>query len=178
MYEVLQNGSTVPKVAYSHEAPVLCVKFSPDGTKLISGGGDKAGRLYDIQTGQSQQVAQHQDTIKSTLYVDQQNIIATASWDKTIAYWDLRSPTPIGTLNLSERIYSMDVHIGNKLLVAGTADKNVTLVDLSNPTTIYKAEKSPLKHQTRRVACFSVGKGYAISSIEGRVGIQYTENTT
>lgn len=34
---------------------------------------------------------------------------------------------------------------------------------------------SPLKWQTRTVSCFTDSKGYAIGSIEGRVGIQYVE---
>lgn len=150
---------------------MLCVKWSPDGTKLVSGGADKAGKLYDVNTGQSQQIAQHSEAIKSILYINE-NIVATASWDKTIAYWDTRSPQQVGLVQLSERVYSMD-SCGGALLVAATADRNVSIIDLSNPTVVFKSEQSPLKHQTRKVSCFTVGKGYAISSIEGRVGIQY-----
>lgn len=32
---------------------------------------------------------------------------------------------------------------------------------------------SPLKHQTRTVACFADGASFAVGSIEGRVAIQY-----
>jgi mRNA export factor len=35
---------------------------------------------------------------------------------------------------------------------------------------------SPLKWQTRTVSCFADSKGFAIGSIEGRVGIQYVED--
>lgn len=160
------------KVAYPHEAPVLCVKWSPDGTRLVSGGADNAARLYDVNTGQSHQIAQHREPVKSVLYINE-NIVATGSWDRTIAYWDTRSPQPIGVVNLSERLYSMD-SVGD-LLVAGTADNTISVIDLSNPTTVFKYEPSPLKLQGRKVACFTVGKGYAVSSIEGRVGIQYID---
>jgi hypothetical protein len=34
---------------------------------------------------------------------------------------------------------------------------------------------SPLKHQTRIVACFPNATGFAIGSTEGRVGIQYLD---
>lgn len=33
--------------------------------------------------------------------------------------------------------------------------------------------ESSLKHQTRTVACFPDGKGYVLSSIEGRVAVEY-----
>jgi WD40 repeat protein len=56
-----------------------------DGTKILSGGADKAGRMYDVATGQSSQVAAHDAPIKSIRYVDQQGgILATGSWDKTL----------------------------------------------------------------------------------------------
>jgi mRNA export factor len=69
----------------------------------------------------------------------------------------------------------MDSAMNQQLLVAGTADRMMTIIDLSNPTVVFKNEQSPLKYQTRRVSCFTVGKGYAVSSIEGRVGIQYID---
>jgi len=35
---------------------------------------------------------------------------------------------------------------------------------------------SPLKWQTRVVSCFPQGNGFAVGSIEGRVGIQYIDD--
>jgi mRNA export factor len=39
-----------------------------------------------------------------------------------------------------------------------------------------KQLQSPLKMQTRVVSCFPNGSGFAIGSIEGRVGINYVED--
>ncbi|KAI8093316.1 WD40-repeat-containing domain protein [Halteromyces radiatus] len=175
IYEIQPSGQSIPKASYAHEAPVLCVTWSKDGTKVVSGGADKAGRMYDIATGQTTQIAGHDEAIKSVLFLDQgQQILATGSWDKTVKYWDLRSPQPIGTVVLPERVYSMDSR--QQLMVVGTADRHVVLFDLNNPTTIFKQTISPLKWQTRSVACFIDGSGYAIGSIEGRVGIQYIDD--
>ncbi|CAO3667879.1 unnamed protein product [Rhizopus microsporus] len=174
LYEVQPTGNTVPKASYNHEGPVLCVDWSKDGTAVVSGGTDKAARMYNIVTGQSTQVAAHDEPIKAVKFLDgQANILATGSWDKTIKYWDTRSPTPVGTVQLPERLYSMDTK--NGLLVAATADRHVLVFNLSNPTTIYKKTISPLKWQSRAVSCFIDGKGYAIGSIEGRLGIQYID---
>ncbi|KAI9319861.1 WD40-repeat-containing domain protein [Dichotomocladium elegans] len=174
IYEVQPNGSTTPKAAYAHEAPALCVTWSKDGTKVVSGGGDKAARMMDITTGQTTQVAEHAEPIRCVKFLDQgQSILATGSWDKTIKYWDTRSPQPIGTVQLPERLYTMDTK-GN-LLVAGTANRHILLFDLNNPTTIFKQRLSPLKWQTRAVSCFTDGSGYAVGSIEGRLAIQYLE---
>jgi mRNA export factor len=109
VYEVQQNGQTQPKVLYSHEAPVLSVcwnKVRPqrkcpvirslmyvygfacatqDGSKILSGGADKAGRCFDVTTGQPTQVAAHNEPIRSVRWVEAEGgLLATASWDKTV----------------------------------------------------------------------------------------------
>ncbi len=62
------------------------------------------------------------------------------------------------------------------LMVVGTADKHVCVINLNNPGQIFKQLVSPLKWQTRCIGTFHNGSGYAIGSIEGRVGIQYIED--
>ncbi|KAF9306996.1 hypothetical protein BGZ74_001117 [Mortierella antarctica] len=175
IYEIQANGSSQAKAMYSHTAPALCCAWSKDGTKLASGGADKIGKLFDVSTGQSTQVAQHEAPIREVRWVDGPNpILATGSWDKTIKYWDTRQPTPISTIALPERLYAMDSVF--PLLVAGTADRHVVIYNLNNPSTPFKQLTSPLKWQTRTIACFPGGNGYGIGSIEGRVAIQYVED--
>jgi WD40 repeat protein len=55
-----------------------------DGTKVISGGADKAARVYDVNTGQTSQIAQHDAPIKNVRWIDAngQGLVATGSWDK------------------------------------------------------------------------------------------------
>lgn len=87
IYEVGQSVNG--KAAYSHEAPVLDVCWSKDGTKALSGGVDNAARMYDLQTGQTSQVAQHQAPIRCVRWIDMQNgLLATGSWDKTLKVSD------------------------------------------------------------------------------------------
>lgn len=58
-----------------------------DGTKVISGGADKAARVFDVQTGQMSQVAQHDEPIKCLRWIDMQGgLLATGSWDK-VRFW-------------------------------------------------------------------------------------------
>lgn len=53
---------------------------------MLSGGADNAARMFDVTTGQSQQVAQHDAPVKVVRWIDapQGGILATGSWDKTI----------------------------------------------------------------------------------------------
>lgn len=102
-------------------------------------------------------------------------MLVTGSWDKTIKYWDIRASNvaPVITVNAQERIYTMDVK--DKLLVVGTADRYIDIINLDNPNQFYKTMQSPLKWQTRVVSCFTDATGFAVGSIEGRCAIQYVE---
>ncbi|KAI9142924.1 WD40-repeat-containing domain protein [Paraphysoderma sedebokerense] len=182
IWEVQPNGSSVGKAMYPHDGPVLSCVWSKDGTKVASGGCDKSAKLYDLNTGQAVQVAAHDAPIRHVRWADETStVLATGSWDKTVKYWDLRSPTPVAQVSLPERVYAMDVIF--PLLVVGTAgtpgtpSKRPLLVyNLKSPAQPYKQIESPLKFQTRTVSCFPNGTGFAVGSIEGRVAIQYVED--
>ncbi|KAG9304958.1 hypothetical protein G9A89_003127 [Geosiphon pyriformis] len=176
IYEVNSTtGSALGKALYPHEAPALCCTWSKDGTKILSGGADKAGRMFDVTTGTAAQIAQHDAPIKCIKWVDSGTspVVATGSWDKTVKYWDMRMSTPVLSVNLPERCYAMDLVF--PLMVVATAERHVVVYNMLNPSQVYKTAQSPLKWQTRTVACFINGTGYAIGSIEGRVGIQYLD---
>ena len=57
------------------------------------------------------------------VHINQQPILCTASWDKTLRYWDMRQPQPMHQQAMPERVYAMDVK--NNLLVAGLANRHI-----------------------------------------------------
>lgn len=146
---------------------------------MVGAGADKAARLLDLSANgaPAQQVAAHDQPIRCARFVDVQGqatpVLVTGSWDKTIKYWDLRQSTPAATVQCQERVYSIDAK--DQLLIAGTADRYVNVINLGKPGEIYKTVQSPLKWQTRVVSCFSDATGFAVGSIEGRCAIQYVE---
>jgi mRNA export factor len=165
----------IQKASIQHDAPALCCTWSQDGSKVFSGGADKQIRAMDMNTGQVVSFAAHDAPVKSLRWMDHASspALISGSWDKTLKYWDLRQSQPAAVISLPERCYSMDV--AGSLLVAACAERHVVIVNLSQPTTIFKTLPSPLKWQTRSISCMPNGLGYAIGSIEGRVGIQYVE---
>ena len=111
--------------------------------------------MFDVATGQATQIAQHDAPIKAVRWIDspQGGILATGSWDKTIKvrnarfvqdmsanalsqYWDLRTPSPVATVQLPERCYSMDVQY--PLMVVGAAERHIQIYNLTAPTTVFK----------------------------------------
>lgn len=150
---------------------------SQDGSKVISGGADKAARCFDLGSAQTSQVAAHEQPIRVVKFITHPQageMLVTGSWDKTIKYWDLRQPTPAATVQMPERVYTMDV--SQSLLVVGTADRHLPVINIQNPNAIFKTLTSPLKWQTRVVSCFPDATGFAVGSTEGRCAIQYVDD--
>jgi hypothetical protein len=126
---------------------------------------------------------EHDDHAFSTFHI-------AGGWDKKLKYWDLRTQAAIGEVTLEEKVCAMDTR--ERLLVVGTADqppptpntlqpqadrmRKIWIFDLSNPTTPWKIDASPLQYQTRCLAAYPDNTGYLVGSIEGRVGVQNFEN--
>ncbi len=129
----------------------------------------------DVATGQQLTLNAHEQPVKTLKWMSTANaqVLVSGSWDKTLKYWDLRQPTPMATVMLPERCYTMD--IAQDLLVVGTAERHICIYNLTNPTQLYKNMPSPLKWQTKTIACYHDGTGFAVGSIEGRVGLQWID---
>mmetsp|Transcript_21674 Transcript_21674/g.55191 ORF Transcript_21674/g.55191 Transcript_21674/m.55191 type:complete len:355 (-) Transcript_21674:490-1554(-) len=175
VWDIQQTGQTVPKAQNKdHQQPVLCTAWKQDGSAIFTGGCDKTVRMWNLGSNQSQQVAAHDAPVRHCFYVPTMNMLITGSWDKTIRFWDCRQPSPVHTQTMSERIYAMDVNY--PLAVVGTADRNLTVYDLTKPQAPFKTIQSQLKWQTRCVSCFPDKTGYLVGSIEGRVAVQHVDD--
>lgn len=163
---------------HENSQPALCSAFSSDGGTVFTGGVDNAVRMWTL--GQQlttpnavpQQIGAHTAPVKSIGFLKSSNMIVSGGLDKKLNFWDARSPNPVGSIDLPERCYDIDVR--ENLMVVATADRSVLVYDVSGSQPREHVRKqSPLKYQTRCVSCFPDMSGFAIGSIEGRVGIQY-----
>uniref|UniRef100_A0A672IQT4 Rae1 protein homolog n=1 Tax=Salarias fasciatus TaxID=181472 RepID=A0A672IQT4_SALFA len=174
-WEVQDNGQTVPKA--QQISAVLC----------ISGRSQTAHHV----------ASQHDGPIKAIHWIKAPNYscIMTGSWDKTLKFWDTRSPNPMMSLQMPERCYCADVVY--PMAVVATAERGLIVYQLENQPSEFRRIDSPLKHQVniyfflihsrltcpalvfqhRCVAIFKDKQnkptGFALGSIEGRVAIHY-----
>lgn len=182
VYEIqAATRGTIAKTAISHEGPAFSCAWSPDGTKLASVGSDKCIRILDLGSGGQTIVHQnaHDAPIRHCRWtvVNGAVILITGGWDRQVKYWMINGAVvnQMGMLNLPERCFAMDC--AGSLLVVGTAERHAIIVDLSaNPMQPARPPTAtPLKMQTRAVACFPDATGYAMGSIEGRACVQYVD---
>lgn len=179
-WEVQESGGQVralPKAQVNHEnnSPVLDSCFSADGSTVFSVGADKAVRMW--QLGQNppnnvpQQIGSHDQPIKSVAFLPATNLVCSGGWDKMLKFWDARQPNPVGTLQLPERCHDIDVR--DSLMVVACAGRHIISYNVSGQPVEHQRKESPLKFQSRCIAAFPDTTGYAVGSIEGRVGIHY-----
>jgi len=165
------------KNTVNHEgnAPVLDCCMSPDGNTVFSVGADKAVRMW--QLGQAppnnvpQQIGSHDQPIKSVGFLKSSNMIVSGGYDKMLKFWDARQPNPVAQIQLPERVYDLDV--SDSLMVVACAGRHILTYNVQGQPQEHERKESPLKFQSRCVAAFPDNTGYAVGSIEGRVGIQY-----
>ncbi len=181
VWEVGANGTAQPKAQQKVAAPILCSTWSGDNSRIFLGGCDSQARMWSLGANQVVQVAQHAGPIKEIAYINELNLLLTASWDKSLKYWDLRQQTgqPALTVPLPDRVYAMDMLY--PVLVVCTAEKtqkNIQIYDISNPNNLtrpYRVSENLLKHQSRCCSIFPDKSGFAVGSIEGRVAILHVQ---
>lgn len=173
LWEITQTGQANPMSSTTAEGPVLCSTWGADGQTVFFAGCDSKVRCWNLGSGQTTPIGQHNAPIKTINWVSNLNCVLTGGWDNSLRYWDGRSPNAVCTVPLNEKVYCADVK--NNLCVVGTSERDIYIFDLTKPQTPYKKISSPLKWQFRCVACFPDTTGFAVGSIEGRVAINHVE---
>lgn len=129
--------------------------------------------MFDLQTNAETIVGFHNSPIRCLEHSIDNNLMITGGWDSQLKLWDGRSPNAIGTYIQPDRIYTFDV-CGNTIVV-GTAERRVLVWDLKNMSYPQQRRESSLKFQTRFIRCFSNKEGFVLSSVEGRVAVEYLD---
>lgn len=134
----------------------------------------------NLSTGAQTVLSSHNAGVKSVLYARSQNLLISAAWDSTLHIHHLSHPSksPV-TISLPNKPFSLSL-TATKLVVAmaSRALHIYTLADLASDSAAqgiepWQRRESSLKFMTRAVACMPNDQGYASSSIEGRVAVEW-----
>lgn len=172
------NGENAnPKTLISHEQklPALTTCWHLDGTKVFSGGADKKGKLIDLNSNQTIQVAEHSAAIIGSAIAPGPNnmgpVLITCGYDKFLKFWDLKAPNPIFQYQFGSVCTALDVR--SDLMVVALMDGKHSIFNLREPQKPQKEFESVFKLPSKSIACFNGGDGFLYSTIEGRCQIQF-----
>lgn len=174
LYDVSANKQ---RIQYTHEAPVFDVAFQGNNW-CWSGGADNQLKRFDFQSYTDSTVGYHNEPIRVVEYVSDVNLVASGGWDSQLKLWDPRLSDssqlkPIASHLLPDKVYTMSV-CGDKLII-GTAGRKVVIWDLKMMT--HELRESQIKYQIRCIKAFADHTGFVVSSIEGRVAVEYLDQS-
>ena len=125
----------IVKRLHEHKAGIWNIAFSSD-KKLFASAGDGV-ILWDSSNYKSIGYLEHQD-ILSIAFSPDNKILASASLDKTVRLWDIKTQTSIGQPLLGHEGWVMSVAFSpdGKILASASWDKTIRLWDIKTQTSI------------------------------------------
>lgn len=127
-------GTALMAVLRGHEAQVICVAPSLDGTRIVSGSRDGHLRVWDAVSGAELAVLHgHEGSVWSVAFSPDETRIASGSSDQTVRLWDSTSGEELIVLRGHEREITSVAFSPNGLRMAsGSRDQTVRVWDATS----------------------------------------------
>lgn len=182
-------------------SPILDFCFTPHGI-VVAGLSQAVGLLANPGATAAQQepekvlLSVHGGASNKVAYSEEQNIVVSTSWDATMHVHDLDTLRYIA-VRLPEKAFALSLSVDRA--VVAMAERKVNIYELAALKALvlekgveaqsaketdpvareilhaepWQQRESSLKFMTRAIACLPNGEGFAASSIEGRVGVEF-----
>ncbi|KOS22792.1 Mitotic checkpoint protein [Escovopsis weberi] len=197
LYDIANGPSENNLVdTFEHRAPILDVCYGADDNEAFTAGMDWTVNRVNLQTGEMTTLSKHDAPpqprdgrsngtgMQWLIYVE--GILVSASWDCSLNLHNLNDPSssPI-RVPLPGKPHAL-AGSPTKVVVAMTG-RVINIYDIDTITALFASggtelkpwqqRESSLRYLTRAVSCMPNDAGYATSSIEGRVAVEWFEDT-
>lgn len=153
-----------------NESPLLDCCFG-SSTTAFSGSLDNKVNMYDLTTQTKTVLCEHQGGVRCVQWSSEKNSVFSASWDSKLKAMDPRSFSTEHTIDLPNKAFSMDL-LNNTLAIA-MADKRIHIYDIRNLSQPSQTRDTTLKYMLKCIRLMPQAEGFACSSIEGRVALEF-----
>ena len=177
IWEVSGAGqeAAAPRARVSASAPLLaaCFAHPSDSSRVFIAGCSGQLLQWELGSGAVTPVGSHSAPIRHLAFAAEDGCVISASWDRTLRYWDPRAASPqLSVVQQTDRLHGLDVK--GRLCAVATADHKLAVYDLRKPSAPVRPPfDSPLRLQTRCLSLHSDCAGVAVGSVEGRVANVY-----
>jgi len=124
-----------------HEGPIWSASYSPDGTRIVSGGEDKTVRVWNAITGTEVMTLRgHGDypdhpelsPVTSVAFSPDGQLIASSSWDYTVKIWNAKTGAEVMTVRAHSYIVN-DVAFSpdGKRFASASSDCSIRICDVA-----------------------------------------------
>ena len=86
----VEDGSEELRIPQAHSDTVSALKFSPDGSKIASGGTDRFARIFETERGKElQSLEGHTGHVLGVSWQRNGRVLASVGADKAVKIWNL-----------------------------------------------------------------------------------------
>jgi cytochrome c len=122
---IWRPGEQRPQIVFDgHDAPVVSLAVSPDGTTLASASWDRTARLWLLSGGVPRVLEGHQQNVNGVAFLPDGKALVSAGYDATLRIWPLTGATAPTVTALPTPLNAVVVAPDGEILCAG-ADGNV-----------------------------------------------------
>lgn len=116
-----------------HQGHILCVAFSPDGRKALTGSEDNTARIWSVADGREvRSLIGHTDEVLSAAFSPDGKQVLTGSADRTMRLWDALSGRELRRFDgHTERVSSVAFSPDGRKALSGSWDHSVSLWDVA-----------------------------------------------
>ncbi|EDV56768.1 mRNA export factor [Drosophila erecta] len=162
----VQADRAVPKVMKFLEGTPLDIAWNDSGNKVYLGDANGLVSEWDLESNTLRRVGAHARAARTCHWVGTSSYLTTTSWDKTIRFWDPRTPMELASKVLPDRSYAADVFNGVAVVACG--DRSVLVYTLHGEPVQQEQMQSPGEghtqvrsvalHQNREVTSWLLAK--------------------
>lgn len=118
-----------------HEAMVISLAFSGDGTLLATGGVDGRAVVWNVETGEKAcevTFPDRREAVYSVDISDDNTLLATASWGGAVVIWDIATGQRLRTIVPHDRyaVYKVKLLPGSVYFISAGLDKKLKLIEI------------------------------------------------
>ena len=142
----VNSGAEAMTIPAAHRAWVVCVAYSPDGKRIVSGGGwDPKIKVWDTATGKEVMTLRgHSQWVYCVNYDNSGRFIVSSNQNNTINIWDATTGEELMTLRghqgpVRTALFSHD----GKKIISGSDDKTIKLWYATTPVDQLTMKTNP-----------------------------------
>jgi len=140
---IAPSTGKVVRTLEGHADYVRSIAFSPDGKRLLAGGGppQQGGeiKVWDVATGTLlRTMPGHKDCIYSVAVSPDGKLAASGSYDKSVIIWDAQTGQELKTLvDHIDAVFAVAFSPDGRLLASGSQDRTVKIWNVASGERLY-----------------------------------------